>query len=310
MMSERTNAKPSFDVLGDVLEALRFRGTIFFRSALAAPWGFSLDAGRVPRFHIAIAGNFFVSPLETESPVEIREMGVAMLPTGSAHWIADRPGRRLVSSTQASVACELGKPSFQQGRITNSLMCGLVRFDDQVTHPLLNALPEVIHIPHIDAASPVWRLVELIDDEISRSVSLNSTAIDRLSEVLFLKLLQESVQETGEATGFIVALRDRRLLKALQSMHQDMKKDWTVEGLAHHAGMSRSTLIRHFRETVGIPPIEYLMQWRLLKAHSLLKYSSRPLEVIAEQVGFASGQTLAKAFKRRYGYTPMSLRHQ
>lgn len=309
-MSERLDMTSHFDVLGDVLETLRFRGTIFFRSTLAAPWGMSLDANRYPRFHIAMAGSFFIAPATADGPIEVREMGVVMLPAGGAHWIADRPGRKLVASAQASEACELGKPLFQQGHITNRVMCGLVRFDDQTTHPLLNALPEVIHIPHIEATSPVWRLIGLIDDEVGRSGLLNGTVVDRLSEVLFLKLLQDSVKGAEEAAGFVIALRDRRLHAVLRLIHQRLHENWTIEMLADQAGMSRATLVRRFREAVGMPPIEYLIQWRLLKAHSLLKYSTYPLEEIAERVGFASRETLTRAFKRRYGYTPMSLRRQ
>ncbi|MCU7928292.1 MAG: AraC family transcriptional regulator [Candidatus Thiodiazotropha sp. (ex Dulcina madagascariensis)] len=299
-----------FDVLGDVLDTLRFRGTIFFRSTLAAPWGLSLDAVRYPRFHISMAGDFFICPETAGRPVKVREMEAVMLPTGEAHWVADRPGRRLVASAQASEACELGKPVFQRGRITNSLMCGLVRFDEQTTHPLLNALPEVIHIPHIEASTPVWRLIELIDAEASRAGSVNDPSVDRLSEILFLKLLQEFIKGAGEAAGFITALRDPRLHAALQLIHRRMHENWTIDEFAQQARMSRSTLVRRFREAIGVPPIEYLGQWRLLKAHSLLKYSAHSLEEIAERTGFASRQTLTKAFKRRYGYTPMSLRHR
>ena len=87
-MSERINVTPHFDVLGDVLETLRFRGSIFFRSTLAVPWGMSLDAACYPRFHIAMSGDFFVGPEVEERPIEVREMGVIMLPSGGAHWIA------------------------------------------------------------------------------------------------------------------------------------------------------------------------------------------------------------------------------
>ena len=307
-MSERINTTLQFDVLSDVLETLRFRGTIFFRSMLAAPWGMSLGATQFPRFHIAMAGDFFIGPEEVEQPIEVQEMEVVMLPTGGAHWIADRPGRRLVTSAQASEACELGKPMFQQGQITNSLMCGLIHFDDQTTHPLVNSLPDVIHIPHIEPLSPIWRLIELIDNALSESRSLGGAVVDRLSEVLFLELLQGFVGRSEETPGFIAALRDRRLHQTLQLIHQGMHENWTIARLADQVGMSRATLVRHFREAVGVPSIEYLTQWRLLKTHNMLKYSTQALEHIAERVGFASGQTLTKAFKRHYGYTPMSLR--
>jgi AraC-like DNA-binding protein len=297
-----------FDVLGDVLEALRFRGTIFLRSKLAAPWGMSVDAAEFPRFHIALSGGFYVGAETIGMPIEVREMDIVMLPGGESHWVADRPGRTLVASTQASEACELGTPLFQKGEITNNLMCGLVRFDRQMTHALLNALPNIIHIQDTEHGSPIWRLVELIDSELFRSGKLGGPVVDRLSEVLFMQLLQEFIDRTEMATGFIAALRDRRLSRALGLIHQRPDQDWTIGTLAEQVGMSRSTLVRHFSEVIGVPPIEYLIQWRLLKAHTLVKHSTESLERIAERVGFASAQTLTKAFKRQFGYSPASLR--
>ena len=96
---------------------------------------------------------------------------------------------------------------------------------------------------------------------------------------------------------------------ALQLIHERMSEDLTIIKIAEKIGMSRATLVRRFREEIGMPPIEYLTQWRLLKAHNMLKHSTRPIENIAEEVGFATKQTLTKSFKRHYGYTPGSLRH-
>ncbi len=88
-MSERLNETDRFDVLGDVLETLRFRGTIFFNSELAAPWGMSLEPVGIPRFHVALSGSCYVGSNENDA-VAVQEMGIIMLPTGKSHWIADQ----------------------------------------------------------------------------------------------------------------------------------------------------------------------------------------------------------------------------
>jgi AraC-like DNA-binding protein len=307
-VTDRLNLPAAFRVLGDVLEGLRFRGAIFFRSMLAAPWGVSFDTDEVLRFHIALRGGFFVGREGDEMPVDVQESDIVMLPKGNAHWIADRPGRRLVSSAAATESCELGAPLFQNDEITNNVMCALVQFDRQVTHPLLDALPGIIHIQEIEPNSLIWRLVALIDEEIDRSESLSDPVIDRLTEALFLQLLREFLARAEALGGFIAALRDHRLSRALQLIHQRMGEDWTLATLAEEIGMSRATLVRRFKETIGVAPIEYLTHWRLLKAHDLVKYSNDSLERVAERVGFASAQTLARSFKRHFGYTPSSLR--
>lgn len=303
-----TGSAAADSVLGDVLEGLRFRGTVFFRSELAAPWGVWSDDADSPRFHIALRGGFYVGRKGGETPVKVEESDIILLPRGGVHWMADQPGRRLLTPAAVTDQCELGRPPFQEGTITNEMMCARIRFDDRLSHPLLDALPEIVHIPGMDRGSTLWHLVTLIDAEIRHSRSLSGPVVDRLTEVLFLQLLREFVAGVETPEGYIAALHDHRLSRALRMIHQSPEKDWTLETIAEAVCMSRATLARRFKEAVGTAPIEYLTQWRLLRAHDLVKHSDACLERIAEQVGFASAQTLARSFKRRFGYTPSMLR--
>lgn len=91
-------------------------------------------------------------------------------------------------------------------------------------------------------------------------------------------------------------------------MHQDLAAPSTLESLAQGAALSRATLVRRFRELLDVSPIEYLNQWLLSKAHQLIETSEKSIEIIASEVGFSSGQTLTRLFKRLFGTTPSSLR--
>jgi AraC-like DNA-binding protein len=306
-VSERIIEHENFDVLGDVLETLRFRGSIFFQSELAAPWGMSLQTLGMPRFHVNLSGNFFVGSDKGEV-VEVEPMSIVMLPNGNSHWIADQPGRELVASDRAGQACELGNPLFQQGEITNRLICGLVHFDLESPHPLLDSLPDLMHFPMLEPKHPIWATVELIDAEMVRSGSQGGRIVDRLTEVLFLQLLNYYVEQNSEVSGFFVALRDRRLQRALALIHSEPGYAWTLDALGERVGMSRATLVRHFQDAVGVAPMAYIADWRMVKAYNLIRYSSTPLETIAEQVGYASARSLGKSFRRRYNCTPTELR--
>ncbi len=304
------DGKTEIEVLSDIMETLRFRSTIFFRSQLAAPWGFSLEQEPAPRFHISIDGSFFVGGEADRTAVEVGETEIVILPGGRSHWIADRPGRSLVPSARARQACELGSPFFQAGSITNLVMCGITRFDTGLSHPLLEALPSLIHLPKYDGESLIGRLVELISAEAERSPNLRTPILNRLTEVLFLQLLQEFVDQGEGTLGFIAALRDRPLCHALELLHRQPEVPWTIDDLAKQVALSRATLVRRFRESVGFPPIEYLTRWRLLKAHQQARYSADTIDQIASQVGFSSAQSLTRAFKRFFGITPSSLRQR
>lgn len=308
-MPERLNDGNGFDVLGDVLETLRFRGSIFFRSELAAPWGMSLAQESFPRFHVALSGDCFVGPVD-EDAVRVRQSEIIMLPGGNAHWIADQPGRKLIPSERAGEACELGNPLFQQGEITHRLICGLVHFEQASSHPILDALPEILHFPRLEATDPIWTTVTLIDAEMQRVKGQVGPIIDRLTEVLFLQLLNYHINENKEATGFLGALRDRRVHRALSLIHAEPQLDWSLSLLGERVNMSRATLVRHFQDAVGVAPMKYIMNWRIMKAHNLIKYTSTPLEQVADSLGFASARTLSRAFQRQYDCTPSELRRQ
>ncbi len=306
-MPERLKQGPEFDVLGDILETLRFRGSLFFRSDLAAPWGMSLSETGIPRFHIVLSGECFVGSGDHDA-VKAEGADIIMLPNGSSHWIADKPGRDLVPSAQAGQACELGNPLFQKGKITNRLMCGLVHYDQGASHPILDALPEMMHFSMLESAGPVWSVVKLIDAEMQGNQNRFSRITDRLTEVLFLQLLNLYVRENESATGFLAALRDRRVYHALTLIHQEPEFNWTLTSLGERVGMSRATLVRRFQEVIGVPPMAYIADWRIMKAHSLVKYSATPFELIADATGFASARTLSRAFQRQFGCTPSELR--
>jgi transcriptional regulator GlxA family with amidase domain len=132
--------------------------------------------------------------------------------------------------------------------------------------------------------------------------------VDRLTEVLFLQLLNRYVHKNKEVTGFLAALRDKRIHKALTLIHLDPNFNWSIASLGERVGMSRATLVRHFQSSVGLAPMAYILNWRMMKAYNLIKYSNANLEHIAEQVGFASARTLSKAFQRQYTITPNELR--
>jgi transcriptional regulator GlxA family with amidase domain len=165
-----------------------------------------------------------------------------------------------------------------------------------------------MHFTNIEAAGPIWSVVTLIDGEMRGNDGRSGHIADRLTEVLFLQLLNRYVSDNEGATGFLAALRDRRVYRALTLIHREPEFDWTLSSLGERAGMSKATLVRRFQEVVGVAPIAYITDWRIMKAHNLIKHSATPLEQVADATGFASARTLSRTFKRHYGCTPNELR--
>jgi AraC-like DNA-binding protein len=183
-----------------------------------------------------------------------------------------------------------------------------VQFEQDSSHPILDALPEIVHFPRLKPGDPIWATTTLIDTEMQRMQGQGGPIIDRLTEVLFLQLLNHHINENKEAAGFLAALRDRRVHHALSLIHAEPQFEWSLSSLGERVGMSRATLVRHFQDAVGVAPMKYIMNWRILKAYNLIKYTSTPLEQVADLVGFASARTLSRAFQRQYGCSPSELR--
>ena len=74
-------------------------------------------------------------------------------------------------------------------------------------------------------------------------------------------------------------------------MHADPSRPWTVEQLAKKAALSRSALFDRFTRSVGLPPMEYLLAWRMAVAKDMLRRQEVGIAEVAERVGYGSAST-------------------
>jgi transcriptional regulator GlxA family with amidase domain len=118
------------------------------------------------------------------------------------------------------------------------------------------------------------------------------------------------MEELGEkATGWLAAVKDPTVGKALQLMHGDLARPWTIEGLGHCVGLSRSALADRFRHHLGEPPMQYLTRWRVQVAAQLLRDTDDGIAAIGARVGYESEAAFNRAFKRHAGEPPATWRN-
>src|SRR5690606_29800750 len=104
--------------------------------------------------------------------------------------------------------------------------------------------------------------------------------------------------------GLLRGLADPRLAPALQQMHRHVARPWTVAQLAKAAALSRSAFFERFTRTVGVPPMEYLLAWRMALARDLLRGRELGVAEVARRVGYGSASTFSTAFSRHVGEAP------
>ncbi len=182
------------------------------------------------------------------------------------------------------------------------LVCATVKFGVGMLNPLTASLPEPFVVP-LNALPELAPALELLFSEASSQSSGRQTALDRLFEYVLVLLIRSALKEHLLDSGALLGLADERLSKAMEGMHKHPEAPWSLEQLAQQAGMSRARFAARFRQVVGLTPFDYLTDWRLGVAQTMLR-KGRSLKIIAAAVGYANATALTRVFTRRLGMSP------
>ena len=162
---------------------------------------------------------------------------------------------------------------------------------------------------HVDDGSWLHSTIRFIAQEARQRLPGSETVITRLADILVIQAIRtwiESVRD--EERGWIAALYDRQIGKAMSLLHRQPEYDWRVESLAREIGMSRSGFSARFTALVGEPVLQYLTGLRMRLAHRDLRETADTLAQIAFRVGYQSEPAFNRAFKRVFGMPPGALR--
>ena len=182
------------------------------------------------------------------------------------------------------------------------LVCASVRFGIGDENPLVRGLPGLLVIPLAEAPA-LDAAQALLFSEASAQRCGHAAVVDRLTEVLMVQMLRYAIEHRLIDGGLLAGLADVPLAKALNAMHAEPARAWSLADLAQCAGMSRSRFAARFSQVVGVPPAEYLLQWRVGLAKGLLR-RGRPVKQVAEVVGYGGASAFGRAFAQVVGVPP------
>ncbi|WP_002633439.1 AraC family transcriptional regulator [Myxococcus hansupus] len=186
------------------------------------------------------------------------------------------------------------------GRPDVRMLGGYFVFDSPDAALMVSLLPALVHVRGVERLSP---LVGLVRDEASDQRSGRDLVLTRLVELLLIEALR-STSSDDAPPGLLRGLADVRIAPAIRQMHAHLTRSWTVAQLAKSAALSRSAFFDRFTRTVGRPPMEYLLDWRMAVARGLLRRREFAINEVAERVGYSSASTFTTAFSRRVGQSP------
>lgn len=314
------------DALSETLRVVRLVGAVFINARFSAPWCYQspradaaaplLEPGaeRVVIWHLITEGEC-VAEMPDGSAVRLVAGDAVLFPQGDAHRMASAPG--LKPATGARLETVLARRprqlAYGGGGAVTRLVCGYLACDHRLAQLLLAGLPPLLRVNVRGSSAGQWleASVRYALSEVRSPRPGGEGVLAKLAEVLFIEVLRMYMDQQGAVrTGWLAGVGDRIVGAALKSLHQRPAHPWTLEELAREACTSRSVLAERFQQLVGLSPMQYLTQWRMLLAANLLSGSNAPLARIAEDVGYQTDTAFSRAFRREYGAPPATWRRR
>ena len=289
------------DPLSEVIALLQPRTVFSKRISGAGRWGVRYSDFGQPSFCAVLEGSCRLA-VDREPALTLQAGDFVLLPATPGFTLsgfeAVRPERvdpKLTPSPSAEV-----RRGSRGGRPDVRLLGGYFVFDSPDAALLVSLLPAVLHVR---GAPRLSVLVKLVGDESTEHRSGRELVLTRLVEVLLIEALR-STSSQDAPPGLLRGLADAQLAPAIRHMHSQLARSWTVAQLAKTAAVSRSAFFERFNRTVGIPPMEYLLAWRMAVARGLLRSQDLAIGEVAERVGYSSASTFSTAFSRHVGQPP------
>jgi AraC-like DNA-binding protein len=289
------------DPLSEIIGLLRPR-TVFAKGISGAGrWAVRYADFGQPSFCTVLEGSCRLA-VEGETPVRMEAGDFVLLPATPAFVMSGfSPATpkhidpKLAPSPEGEV-----RHGRRDGPADVRLLGGYFIFESPDAALLVSLLPTLVHVK---SAGRLAELVRMVGEEAKEQWAGRDLVLSRLVEVLLVEALRSTAG--GDAPpGLLRGLADARAAAAMRAMHGDPARPWTVADLAGEAGMSRSAFFDRFARAVGMPPMEYLLAWRMAVAKDLLRRADMALDEVAERVGYGSASTFSTAFRRHVGQPP------
>lgn len=309
------------DVLSALLSSIRLSGSLQFCFMPTGDWqtdaapslaALSARASGTMPFHIVVAGRCW---LKVEGQATDLEAGdVLVFPFGTGHQLGAGSEGMLVLPTRDLPEKPWREiPVLRYGAEAEAvrLLCGYLQWDGLSFGPLRQALPKLIHVRTRAANDGDWlrATIRQMTDEVDRPRAGGVSMLPRLTEIIFIEILRHQIMMAApDTTGFLAALADPALSRCLSVIHDDPKRDWSLEQLAAASGLSRSALADRFQAILSTSPIRYIRDWRLTLASMALATSTQPITAIAYDTGYATEAAFNRAFSRAFGSPPAAWR--
>ncbi len=289
------------DPLSEVIALLQPRAIFSKGISGAGRWGVRYSDFGQPSFSAVLEGSCRLA-VDGQPTLTLQAGDFVLLPatpgftlSGFEPVVPERIDAKATSSSKGEV-----RYGTRGGRPDVRMLGGYFVFDSPDAALMVSLLPALVHVRGVERLAT---LVQFVRDETSAQRSGRDLVLTRLVELLLIEALRSTPADNAPP-GLLRGLADARLAPAIRQMHSHLTRPWTVAQLAKSAALSRSAFFDRFTRTVGLPPMEYLLDWRMAVARGLLRRREFAITEVAERVGYSSASTFTTAFSRHVGQSP------
>jgi AraC-like DNA-binding protein len=289
------------DPLAEVISLLQPRAVFSKGISGAGRWGVRYTSFGHPSFCAVLEGSCRLA-VDKNAPMTLEAGDFVLLPVTPAFVMSGFEPVTPSPMDPKRAAGVMGdvRHGRRGGKPDVRLLGGYFEFESPDAALLVSLLPSLVHIRGVERLST---LVKLVAEETSKQMPGRELVLTRLVEVLLIEALRTTSAENAPP-GLLRGLADARISQAMRLMHGDPARSWTVGQLATRTALSRTTFFERFTRAVGLPPMEYLLAWRMALAKDLLRREDMALTEVAERVGYGSASTFSTAFSRYVGQPP------
>jgi AraC-like DNA-binding protein len=320
LFARRAVTRGGNDVLAEMLRTVRLTGSVFLNASFSAPYCVvspkQYDAStpmahlrHVSVFHLIAAGSCTIE-IATGERRTVSAGDILLLPFADAHtfWNGSFRERAFGPDLMRPGPVDgVGTIDYGGGGEVTRMVCGFIESSELLFAPVFRSLPPLV----VDQTGDD-KVSALITSTVREILAMTDAAapgtalmLGRMMELLFVEVVRRyAARLPPSATGWFAALNDPIVGRALQSVHGDPARRWTVDELARAARSSRTVLAERFNAVMGQAPIEYVTGWRMQLAAERIRKGGESLSAIAADVGYESEAAFNRAFKRVTGVTP------
>lgn len=291
-----------------MLQRSHARGAAFSHSTARGEWGVRFPRGAKLAIHGILGGEAFAWSDRPEDALRVVAGDLVLVRGPSSQHMAHAPGAELVPfgataapgppgvARRMDIGTGAGHPT--------TFFCGAYTFDGDLCAGLLAGLPDLT-VVRARAGTGLRATLDVFAGELLQQAPGQQALLDSLLDVILVQALREQLAADLEsAPGWFRAMADPRIGAALQAIHAEPQRPWTVAGLAAEAALSRASFARRFTELLDVAPLTYVTNWRMALAREQLRGGDTGLAAVARSLGYASEFSFAAAFKRHHGIAP------